>query len=263
VPVLANDSDPDGDSLAIASTSQPGNGTVTVSGDSVLYTPASGFVGIDSFTYTVTDPDGLTATATVTINVNVPDNLPPVANPDSAQTSIDTPVSLNVLANDSDPEDDDLTVTAIGQPGHGSATFTAAGQVQYTPAAGFLGTDTFTYTVTDSAGNTATGTVTIDVVAGPANRPPVAVDDEWRVFKLDYVDINVLHNDRDPDGDTLTVTQVFNNSGRANISINADGTIHYVPIPGYVGTDQFDYEISDGRGGTDRATVYMVIRLPW
>lgn len=263
VPVLANDSDPDGDSLSIVSTSQPGNGTATVSGDGVLYTPASGFVGTDTFTYTVADPDGLTATATVTITVNVPDNLPPVANPDTAQTSIDTPVTLNVLANDSDPEDDDLSVTGITQPGNGSATFNANGQVQYTPAAGFLGSDTFTYTVTDSAGNSATGTVTVQVVEGPANRPPVAVDDTSRVFKLDYVNINVLHNDSDPDGDTLTVTQIFNSTGRADISINADGSILYVPIPGYVGADWFEYEIADGRGGIDRATVHMTIHLPW
>lgn len=263
VPVLANDSDPDGDSLSIVSTSQPGNGTATVSGDSVLYTPATGFIGTDTFTYTIADPDGLTATATVTITVNMPGNLPPIANPDTAQTSINTSVTLNVLANDTDPEGDALTVTGITQPDNGRANFNANGQVQYVPANGFLGTNTFTYTVTDSAGNSSIGTVTIQVVEGPANRPPVAVDDAWRVFKLDYVNINVLYNDSDPDGDPLTVTQVFNDSGLANISINADGTIHYVPIPGYVGTDQFEYEISDGRGGTDRATVYMTIHLPW
>lgn len=263
VPVLANDSDPDGDSLAITSTSQPANGSVTVSGDSIVYTPASGFTGTDTFTYTVTDPEGLTATATVTITVDMPANLPPVANPDSAQTSVGTPVSLNVLANDSDPEDDELSVTAIGQPGNGSATFDANGQVQYTPAAGFIGTDTFTYSVVDSAGNSATGTVTITVVDGPANRPPVAVDDTSRVFKLDYVVINVLHNDSDPDGDPLTITQVINNSGRADITINPDGTLTYVPVPGYVGSDSFEYEISDGRGGTGRATVTVMIHLPW
>src|SRR5690606_16125190 len=217
----------------------------------------------DSFTYTVSDPDGLTATATVSITVNVPDNLPPVANPDSAQTPVDTPVTLNVLANDSDPEDDELTLTAVGEPGNGIVSFSGNGQVQYTPAAGFIGSDTFTYTVVDSAGNSASGTVTIQVVEGPANQPPVAVDDVARVFKLDYVEINVLHNDSDPDGDPLTVTQVFNSTGRADISINADGSILYVPVPGYVGGDSFEYEISDGRGGTDRATVQVTIHLPW
>src|SRR5690606_22041321 len=131
------------------------------------------------------------------------------------------------------------------------------------PAPGFTGTDTFTYTVVDSAGNSATGTVTITVVDGAANRPPVAVDDTARVFKRDYVEINVLHNDSDPDGDALTVTGILNSSGRADISINTDGTVLYVPIPGYVGPDSFEYEISDGRGGTSRATVQVTIHLPW
>lgn len=263
VSVLANDSDPDGDSLSITATSQPANGSVAIEGEEIVYTPAEGFTGSDSFTYTVSDPEGLTATATVTITVNMPDNLPPVANPDSVQTPVDTPVSLNVLANDSDPEDDAITLTAIGQPAHGSATFSADGQVHYTPAPRFTGTDTFTYTVTDSAGNAATGTVTVEVLPGPVNRAPVAVDDSWRVFKLHYAHIDVLANDYDPDGDPLVVTQVFNTTGRADISINDDGTILYVPVPGYVGPDHFEYEISDGRGGTARATVEVTIHLPW
>src|SRR5690606_38681639 len=245
VSVLANDSDPDGDSLSITATSQPANGSVAIEGEEIVYTPAEGFTGSDSFTYTVSDPEGLTATATVTITVNMPDNLPPVANPDSVQTPVDTPVSLNVLANDSDPEDDAITLTAIGQPAQRSATFSADCQLHYTPAPTF------------------TGTVTVEVLPGPVNRPPVAVDDSWRVFKLHYAHIDVLANDYDPDGDPLVVTQVFNTTGRADISINDDGTILYVPVPGYVGPDHFEYEISDGRGGTARATVEVTIHLPW
>lgn len=260
VAVLGNDSDPDGDALTVVSTTLPANGTATVNGDGTIrYQPASGFVGSDSFSYTIRDVAGLTATATVTVQVQQPGNLPPQANPDSASTSVGTPVAIDVLANDSDPEGGALTLVSVTTPANGSASFSGNGPVTYTPNPGFTGTDTFQYTVRDPQGNTATAVVTVTVSEGPPNRPPVALPDSSSVLKRFSVDIPVLANDSDPDGDPLTVTRIFNTSNWADISINADGSIRYAHRPGTNGYDTFEYEVSDGRGGFARAQVTVLV----
>ena len=262
VNVLANDTDPDGDALSVIATTTPANGTVAVNaGGTVTYTPAAGFVGTDTFTYTVADPDGLTDTATVTVAVQQAGNLPPVANPDSASTTVGTPVTIDVLANDTDAEGDALTLVSASQPANGSTALTGNGRVLYTPNPGFIGTDTFSYVVRDAAGNSATGQVTVSVVEGPPNRPPVALPDSASVLKAFAVDINVLANDSDPDGDALTVTRIFYDNDWAVITINPNGTVRYAHQPGTSGTDTFQYEVSDGRGGFAVATVTVQVQF--
>ncbi|MDR2973740.1 MAG: choice-of-anchor L domain-containing protein [Propionibacteriaceae bacterium] len=161
IPVLAND---DGEGLTLATDpSQPLHGTATLQGDQIVYTPAKGYSGPDTFDYTVTGKANATATATVTITVT------PTANSDTATTAQGEPVTIDVGANDTGSE---LTITAVAAPGHAKATINADGTVTYTPAAGYSGVDEFTYTAMDSADQTATATVTVTVVA-----PPAAVDD--------------------------------------------------------------------------------------
>ena len=163
VDVLANDSDPDGDPLAVDSTTPAGHGSVANNGGSVTYTPAAGFSGTDSFGYTATDGNGGTASATVTVTVNEPGNRAPVAAGDSATTPENKPVSVNVLANDSDPDGDPLSIVAIGPAVHGKVVAKKNGNVSYKPNQGFTGTDSFTYTISDGHGHTATATVTVTV----------------------------------------------------------------------------------------------------
>ena len=134
VPVLANDSDPDGDVLTVTSVGTPANGTATLNGSSVTYTPNPGFTGSDSFPYTISDGHGNSATATVTITVT-PDS---ESSADREQrccdsTAMDTPVTVPVLANDSDPDGDVLTVTSVGTPANGTATLNG-NSVTYTPS---------------------------------------------------------------------------------------------------------------------------------
>lgn len=260
IAVLANDSDPDGDALTVLSATQPGNGSVVVgAGGAITYTPAAGFTGTDSFTYTIADPDGLTASATVTVTVQAAGNRPPVANPDSAVTRSGQPVQIDVLANDTDPDGDPLAVAAVGQPANGTAVLGGDGRITYTSLPGFVGTDTFTYTVRDGRGGSATGQVTVQVNPD-GNLPPVAADDFAEVYKAGRVNIDVLANDSDPDGDPLTVTRILEQSNLAEITINSNGTIQYAHRPGSQGLDTFRYEVSDGRGGfaTARVTVNIV-----
>ncbi len=160
--VLLNDTDPDGDTLKIVAFTQPGHGVITQTpsnGPILVYTPASGFYGTDSFTYTISDGHGGTAKATVTISVV---NNPPVANPDTATTPENVPVDIAVLTNDTDPENDPLSITGFTQPGHGKVTKNGVILV-YTPTSGYSGSDSFTYTISDAHGNTATATVTVTV----------------------------------------------------------------------------------------------------
>ncbi len=162
VSVLGNDSDVDGDTLSVASVTQGAHGTVAINGDgTVTYTPAPNFNGTDTFTYTVSD--GFTADeAEVTVTV-APVNDAPVALDDTATTDAGTPVTVPVLTNDTDIDGDTLTVTAVGSAGNGSAVLSADGTVTYTPAPGFSGTDTFSYTVVDGNGGEASAVVTVHV----------------------------------------------------------------------------------------------------
>jgi hypothetical protein len=165
IPILANDSDPDNDPLTITQVGAPGHGVAHLNGadHTIIYTPAAGFTGTDTFTYTIADPAGVEATATVTVLVA---NDPPVGVDDQATTTAGAAVTVQVLANDSDPGKHPLTVTGVSTPAHGTAVIShdpGGDTVVYTPSAGFTGTDTFTYTITDSVGLTATATVTVRV----------------------------------------------------------------------------------------------------
>ena len=164
VNVLANDSDPDSDPLTVTGATAPAHGTAVVNANNTItYTPAAGYSGPDSFTYSISDGRGGTASATVSITVSPAGNSPPVAVNNSATTAFNTPVTVNVLANDSDPDSDPLTVTGATAPAHGAAVVNANNTITYTPAAGYSGPDSFTYTISDGRGGTASATVSITV----------------------------------------------------------------------------------------------------
>ena len=256
--VLANDSDPDHDPLLISGVSPPANGTATVAGNAVTYTPAAGFSGTDRFTYSISDGHGGTSTAAVTVTVSPQPNRPPVAVDDAATTASGQPVTVNVLANDSDPDGDPLTISGVTAPANGTVS-AIGGSITYTPAAGFAGTDRFTYSIDDGRGGTATAAVTI-TIAPPVNQPPQAFDDTAATVTDQPVDIAVLNNDNDPDGDPLTISGV---TAPANGTATINGTlITYTPALRFAGTDTFNYTISDGRGGTSTATVTVTVAPP-
>lgn len=190
IDVLANDTDPQGQPLTVTGGSAT-NGTVTVNTDgTITYTPNPDYNGPDTITYTVSDPDGNTATSTVSVTVN-PVNDDPVANPDTATTLSGTPVVIPVLANDTDVDGDTLAILGIPTASEGTVTVNADGTITFTPPAGFVGTSTVSYEITDGNGGTASSTVTITVDAVP---PPPTRDGIVRgtpgddLINLDYVD---------------------------------------------------------------------------
>ncbi len=183
-------------------------------------------------------------------------NRAPVAAADTFSTVEDAVNAAvgNVLSNDSDPDGDPLTVTAITNGATtqgGTVSVATSGEVTYSPAANFNGADTFQYTISDGKGGTASATVTINVTA--VNDPPVAVDDSAQTSAGTAVTIDVLANDTDIDGDSLSVQSVTQ-PGKGTATIVAGG-IRYDPGPTFSGSDTFDYVVSDGNGGTDTGTV--------
>ncbi|MEV7973748.1 Ig-like domain-containing protein, partial [Cellulomonas sp. NPDC089187] len=238
VDVLGNDTATDG---VIASVTQGTNGTVEVVDGQVVYTPVEGFLGGDTFSYTVTDSIGQTGTATVTVAV-----VEPIAvAADSARTGEETAVTVDVLANDVATEGQ---ITAVTQGANGAVVITN-GQVVYTPAAGFAGTDTFTYTVTDLSGATATANVTITVIAQPTGQ---GVALRTGLDTAVSVDLGALATG---DGLTLAVTT----QGADGTATVDEGVLTYTPNTGFVGNDQVVLTWTDSVGQTVEVTVTIEV----
>lgn len=257
ISVLSNDSDADvGQVLSITNVSVPNNGgsvTVNAGLTTVTYTPAADFNGTETFEYFVTDGAGGVNGAVVTVTVNpLPDA--PVANDDVASTPEDTATVINVLINDTDADGDTLTVTSA-TASTGSVSIDADGNLVYTPPANFNGPVTITYTVDDGNGGTDTATVTLTVTA--VNDDPVANDDVAVMNEDNSAVIDVLANDTDTEGDSLSVTGATATVG--DVSINADGDLVVAPPENYNGPVTITYTISDGNGGTSTATVTVTV----
>jgi len=251
--VLFNDTDPEGDALVVESISQPRHGTALSDGTSVIYTPDPDYVGDDAFTYTVSDYNGGTSTATVSIDV-LPVNDTPVAQDDAQVTQEDAPISILVLSNDSDPDGDPLRIESINQPAHGVTSIDGS-QLVYTPSPEFSGSDSFTYTISDGRGGSDSARVAILVET--LNDPPIAQNDSASTNESELVTIPVLANDSDIDGDFLLI-ESFTQPQDGSI-LNARTSLSYVPDPGFHGIDSFTYIVTDGNGGSSRATVTISV----
>ncbi len=219
VPVLINDHDPRGDTLVIHSVTQPVGGSVTFTPQgSVIYTPNTGFFGPDTFMYTIENSNGGTDTATVSVTVGSPASAshPPVAVADASTTPQDTPVTIPVLPNDYDLDADPLSIVAVDtittQGGaavvndNGTPGDPTDDTIDYIPAPGFVGTDTFTYTVDDGNGGADTAVVSVAVTDLVANPVPTAIGDGATTPHDVAVMIDVLANDSHPTPEPLTIT---------------------------------------------------------
>lgn len=177
----------------------------------------------------------------------------PTVGADTTATTPGASVTINVLNNDSAVNGGTLTIISVSKPQFGTAT-TDGTTVIYTPNAGFNGTDTFSYVVSDGKGGTSTGSVTV-TVNGPdgTNQSPIAASDNVGTLPGTAVTINVLSNDSDPDGDTLSI--VIDNPPSHGTAVVQNRQIVYTPAADFTGIDSFTYIVSDGRGGTATGTV--------
>ncbi len=262
--VMMNDTDPNSDPLEISfvwGTNQGGSVSINGTKDAVLYTPATGFVGTETFTYKIKDGRPFSVdTAQVTVTVSASgSNQPPVANDDAYMVDQDTSNnSLAVLANDTDPDGDTLSLSSLGTTSNGGSVSISGTNVLYTPAAGYVGNETFTYTMTDgTTGHEQTATVTMTV--NSTNTPPVAVNDSYNVTQgTSNNSLSVLGNDTDADLDTLNIDSVGAPSNGGTATINGTN-VDYTPDPGFTGVETFTYTASDGNGGSDSATVSVTV----
>jgi hypothetical protein len=263
--LLANDTDVDLDTLTITAvgTTATTNGTVTLAGTDITYTPAANFNGAAAFTYTVSDGNGGTAIGTVNVTVTAVQDVP-VAVDDSLTTPEDTAAvfaASTLTTNDTDPDGDTLTVTSVTGTvdTHGSVSL-AGGNVTYTPALNYNGPASFTYVIGDGNGGVASATVNITVT--PVDDAPTAVDDAVTVAEASTNNvINVLVNDTDSDGGTNTVTAVTA-PAHGTAAVGAGGAnVTYTPASGYCNQgpneprDSFTYTLNGG----STATVFVTV----
>ncbi len=257
ITLLATDPDNDPDELDFTVVEPPDHGDLgAISGNRVRYTPDDNFVGTDTFRYRANDGDDEGNIATVPVRVGQVQNRPPVAQNGSATTEEDEDVLITLVA--TDPDGDSLTFSIVEQPEHGDLGDISGNRVRYEPDANFHGTDTFRFRASDGSLNSNTATITITVE--PENDNPDARDDAVSTGEGDAVDIAVLANDTDVDGDSLSIASVADPAhGTAAV---VSGKVRYTPDANFIGTDSFTYEVSDGHGGEDSARVTVKVVPP-
>jgi hypothetical protein len=256
--VLANDLDVDGDVLTAVLVSGPTNGTLTLNANgSFVYTPNAGYTGPDSFRYRASDGALTSNIATVNLVVNhVPVALPDVYVTNKQAVLAITNPAQGVLANDTDADGNPLTAVLVSGPANGTLTFNPNGTFTYTPTGTFTGVDTFRYKVNDTFFDSNTVTVTIRV-----NSPPTANADTYTTKTKTPLTIGapgVLANDFDPEGDPLQAVLVTPPMF-GSLTFNADGSFTYMPVNNFLGTDTFQYRVTDGRLFSPPALVSIVV----
>ncbi|MCK5918690.1 MAG: tandem-95 repeat protein [Cocleimonas sp.] len=254
--VIDNDHDDDGDNLIISTNTYPTNGSVTIVNNKIVYTPKTDYVGTDSFKYSISDNHGHTATATV--NLTIIDSGTPNLSPNYAATYGHLPVTIRVLADDTDPDGDTLTLVGISTaPTHGTAV-KSGNNVIYTATRGYVGTDTFMYDATDNNGHTVSSLVTIDVKQPMVQH--VGTNDIYMQVDVDgqTKSYDLSAEISDMDDHPLTISLFSQPSkGSANITGN---TVHYTPTAGsYAGADIFEYQACDNETpkNCDTASIFV------
>lgn len=293
---LTDDLDLDGDTLSISAIGIPISGTATISGSiSIVYTPALNFNGTDAFTYTASD-GALTDTATISITV-LPVNDAPVISPSNVITLTisedNAPVPFDLSLFGTDVEHDPLTWTVSITAAHGLVTLSPVAEfitqtvtitepqlittvvhipvtytttVAYTPTKNYFGPDSFAVQVVDGE---LTDTVTISLTIEPVDDPPTAIDDPVVALRtggeLTFIGPNgsgpldVLANDFDPEGLSLTITGVGVPGSGGTAQVNGGGAaIVYTPAADFTGPETFTYTVSDG-GLNSSATVSATV----
>lgn len=187
-----------------------------------------------------------------------------VAIADSAQTTANSQIlAIDVTANDTGLTNAPITVSLESNPSNGTATLVDT-MFTYMPNQDFVGTDSFTYKITDSSGASSVGTVTVSIISPGTNSQPIAVNDNVEVSEDSTQNIiNVLSNDSGLQ-DTPVVTEIAGTANNGTVTRNADNTFNYVPNNGYSGTDSFTYKVTDANGDSDTATVsiFVIASLP-
>ena len=265
--VLTNDTTSNGVTLTVSAVGTPsGGGTVSIApgGTTLSYTSKANFNGAESFTYTARNQNGVELTGTVTVQITDV-NDPPVATNDVFTVAENSTANvLQVLLNDNSGVDtgETLTVSSVstGSAEGGIQLGSSGLNILYSPKLNFKGTETFTYTLSDGRGGSATGTVSVNVAV--ANPPPVAGNDEFTVVE-DAVpaNFNVLANDTtDNPAETLSISAVGTSTNGSALSISSDSKqLIYRPGANFAGQEKVTYTLRDSGGATTTGTVTFTV----
>jgi len=258
--VTRNDFDPEGGPVTVVRVEGPGT-RVGADGRSIDLDIADDVVSSFTVAYDIEDEAGNRAAAVLQVQL-IPagaPNRPPVARTDDARTLKGQAVFIDVLGNDTDPDNDVIVLEGINaQPANGVASVAADGSLRYEPKPEFSGTDVLRYSIVDSQGDRSIGEVFVGVADRLSlNLPPIANDDAYTLSGTpSLTQLEVLENDIDPEGDVLRVIGVASPSiGEA--SIDGFGRVQYSP-PAELAeatTATFDYTIVDTAGNQASATV--------
>jgi len=257
---LTNDAPGLGTNLTAVLVSSPTNGILNLNTNGgFTYTPASNFVGTDTYTYEASD--GLTNSDPATVTITVLSNRPPVANDDGYSVvsgRLLTVSAPGVLGNDAAGWGSNLTATLVSGPANGTLDLSASGGFIYAATNNYTGPDSFTYEANDGVTSSAPATVTISVTT---NYPPVANDDSYGTTTNTTLSVaapGVLANDTDANGDSLAAVLV-GGPAHGTLTMNTNGGFTYIPTNNYAGADSFTYQAGDGLASSGIAVVTITV----
>ena len=265
--ILANDSDPDRGPLT-ASPTQPVHGSLTIlPGGQWRYRPKPNFYGSDRWSYTVSDGYAFAGPVEVVIEVAPVNDDPPTAVFDVYQLEEDSVLDVSAvfgpLANDVEHDPQTLSATLLGEPARGTLQFAADGSFRYAPLANDNGEVEFSYRAADPTGLSSDTTVRLRI--RPVNDLPVALADSYVAVADRTLVVPVaqglLANDRDVDSPLLEAT-VITQPQHGRVQSALDGSFSYLPDAGYLGSDEFRYQLDDAAGGLASAVVTIDVRRP-
>lgn len=262
--VLANDSDPENDTLTLVSATDENGGNISIVNNQIEFSPGANFNGETQITYRVSDGQGNTTAGFANVTVLAVNDAPDAIN-DSFSLNEDGLLSDNVLNNDTDIDGDILAVQAASflTANGGTVELQENGDFIYTPALNFNGIDSFEYTIVDASGVTDSAIVTLSIAS--VNDGPVAQNDDFDIDRDGSLNGNLLADngngvDSDVDGDQLRVAEaVITTAQGGTVTILENGDFTYEPLSGFSGTDSFEYTLFDGSGGSDIGTAIIEV----
>ena len=271
LPVLVNDSDPDGDPMVLTVVEPlPPGLEVSVEGEQLTVVARAGAAPLAPFEYDVDDGHGHVVRGSVLVEIidDVEPNRPPVVTADTDKVVVGQSAIIEVTANDVDPDGDPLTVVSVTQPENnsGQAVVFSRDQIQFSPSPladdGAQANARFTYTVSDGNGHEVAGEVTVTILPEPLAEPPFARDDSTFTFVDVPVTVDVLRNDGDPSGGRPTIVGRPGCPSGGQATVTADSQVRYDPPLGQSGAFRCTYEVTNARGLRASASVIVSVREP-
>ena len=245
-------SDGEGDALTYLVVSQPAHGALSGTAPNLVYTPSSGYTGVDSFTFKANDglADSNVATVNITVLAGQLSNIPPIAN--SQNIRVLRNAAENILLTASDADANPITYAVVTPPAHGTLSGTPPNLI-YQPTIGYMGSDSFTFKANDGSADSNLATVSITVIE--FNTPPVAND--LQVITLRDVAVAFLLTASDAENDPLGFT-IISNPTIGSLS-GTPPNLTYTPNAGVFGTDSFTFKVNDGTADSNVGTVTITI----